>query len=280
MKKLTAGLIGSHIQSTRLPFTLKLMCEEAGIGFSFELIDTDGMTDFDFAATVDDLRARGWTGVTVTHPHKVTAAQYAGAGMRPEVAALGASNTLVFAPDLTGWNTDYTGFLGAWGACMGDAAPGRVAMAGAGGVARALGPALARLGAARIDIWDMDFERAAALADAIGTVAHALPIADAADAVRSADGLVNATALGMNSDARSAVAPALIGGQTWAFDAVYTPVDTVFLKAASAAGLTTISGFELFRHMAIRSFSAYTGLEVAAERYLPKLAALRPVAQA
>lgn len=279
MKKLTAGLIGEHIQSTRLPFALKLMCDEAGIGFEFELIDTHDVPDFDFNATVDGLREKGWTGVTVTHPHKVTSARYAGAGMRPELAHLGACNTLVFEPDLTGYNTDYTGFLAAWQAQMGTARPGRVAMAGAGGVARALAPALARLGATRIDIWDMDEARARALAAEIGDVAHAVPIAEAADAVRAADGLVNATALGMNADARSAVPVELIGGQAWAFDAVYTPVDTVFLSAASGAGLTTISGFELFRHMAIASFNAYTGLNVAADDFLPKLAALKPVAQ-
>ena len=33
---------------------------------------------------------------------------------------------------------------------------------------------------------------------------------------------------------------------TWAFDAVYTPVDTRFLADAAAAGLDTLNGYELF----------------------------------
>ena len=65
MDKLVAGLIGSYIQKTRLPRALKLLCDEAGIGFEFELIDTHGIADFDFGAKVDDLKQRNWSGVTV-----------------------------------------------------------------------------------------------------------------------------------------------------------------------------------------------------------------------
>ena len=67
-----------------------------------------------------------------------------------------------------------------------------------------------------------------------------------------------------------------MGGQRWAFDAVYTPTNTVFLMAAAEAGLNTISGFDLFRHMAIGSFEAYTGIRLDAEKTLAKLAALKP----
>jgi len=156
MDNLTAGLIGSHIQKTRLPRALGLLCDEAGLHLQFELIDTDGITDFDFDATVNDLKARSWSGVTVTHPYKTHAARYADETLLPEIARLGASNTLIFGPPLTSHNTDFTGFISAWRAGMGDTPPGKVAMAGAGGVARALAFALADLGAESISIWDID----------------------------------------------------------------------------------------------------------------------------
>ena len=38
----------------------------------------------------------------------------------------------------------------------------------------------------------------------------------------------------------------LMEGAEWAFDAVYTPVDTRFLADAADAGLATLSGYELF----------------------------------
>ena len=188
MDKLTAGLIGSHIQKTRLPRALRLLCDAAGIQFQFELIDTDGMADFHFEATVKDLKARNWSGVTVTHPYKTYAARYAGENLLPEIARLGASNTLVFGPPLSGHNTDFTGFISAWRAGMGDTSPGKVAMAGAGGVARALAFALADLGATSISIWDVEPGKAEQLAGECGGPARAVSPEQANTAVNTADG--------------------------------------------------------------------------------------------
>ncbi len=272
---LRAGLIGEHISRTRLPFALEIMCGMTGRTLEFELIDTAERDGFDFDATVRQARADGWTGVTVTHPFKTKAAAFAGDGMLPELRGLGASNTLVFGPPLTGYNTDFTGFLSAWEAGM-DAPPGHVAMAGAGGVARALGPALARLGATEIAIWDMDQGRAEDLAALIGPVALVVPADEAEEAIRRADGLVNATPMGMREYPGSAFEAALIGPQRWAFDAVYTPTNTAFLQDCAAAGLVTLSGFALFQHMAIRSFEAYTGVSLDPAAVLPKLDALKP----
>lgn len=45
---------------------------------------------------------------------------------------------------------------------------------------------------------------------------------------------------------------------TWAFDAVYTPVDTEFLADAEAAGLRIISGYELFFGQGIDAREIFT----------------------
>ncbi|WP_108880654.1 shikimate dehydrogenase [Anderseniella sp. Alg231-50] len=276
MDTLTAGLIGSHIQKTRLPRALGLLCDEAGIRLQFELIDTDGVAGFDFDATVDDLKIRDWSGVTVTHPHKTNAARYAGESLCPEIARLGASNTLVFGPPLRGHNTDFTGFVSAWHTGMGNTSPGKVALAGAGGVARALAFALADLGATGISIWDIEPGKAQQLADECGHPAQAISPTKANSAVSTADGLINATALGMEHAPGMAFQPDHIGPQSWAFDAVYTPTNTTFLKTCHAAGLECLTGFDLFCHMAIGSFEAYTGIAVDKQSALRKLAALRP----
>ena len=276
MNMLTGGLIGSHIQKTRLPRALRLLCDEAGIRLQFELIDTDGIADFQFDATVDELKGRNWSGVTVTHPYKTNAARYAGDNLRPEIARLGASNTLVFGPPLSGHNTDFTGFISAWRTNMGNTSPGNVAMAGAGGVARALAFALAGLGATSISIWDIEPGKAQQLADECGDPARAVSAEHANTAVSTADGLVNGTALGMEHAPGMAFEPDQIGPQRWAFDAVYTPTNTMFLKTCRAAGLECLTGFDLFCHMAIGSFEAYTGIAVDKAPALQKLADLRP----
>lgn len=276
MDKLVAGLIGSHIQKTRLPRALKLLCDEAGIGFEFELIDTDGVTGFDFNAKVDELKQRNWSGVTVTHPHKTEAARYAGKYLLPEIASLGASNTLIFGTPMSAHNTDFTGFVSAWRTVMGDLLPGKVAMAGAGGVARALAFALAELGATNISIWDVEPGKAEQLATECGGPARAILPSQANAAISSANGVINATALGMEHAPGMAFDANHIGKQSWAFDAVYTPTNTEFLKACRAAGLECLTGFDLFCHMAIGSFEAYTGIEVDKLSALQKLTGLRP----
>lgn len=266
-------MIGAHIARTRLPAALQIMCDDAGFELEFDLIDTAGLPSFDFDASVHGLRDRGWTGVTVTHPFKTNAARYAEDGMHPQVAHLGACNTLVFGEYLIGYNTDYTGFLAAF-APVADRGP--VVMAGAGGVARSIGAALVSLGVSDLAIYDTDTLRAKDLAFSIGPPARAIPSSAFDSAARDASGLVNATPLGMAQYPGSAFEAALLGGQVWAFDAVYTPTDTAFLMSAERAGLRCVTGFDLFRQMAIRSFAAYAGVTPDIPDTLQKLEALRP----
>ena len=276
MKTLRCGLIGDHISRTRFPAALELMCRDADIELRFELIDTAELPEFDFVQFVDGLRAEGWDGVTVTHPYKQSAADYAGDGMASELHHLGASNILVFGDGLTGFNTDYSGFLSAWKTQMEDAPVGVVALAGAGGVARAIAPALVELGASEIRIFDTSADSAHDLARRIGPCATIVSPNQWPEAIRGADGLVNATPLGMGYTPGTAFAADLISTQSWGFDAVYTPTDTQFLSDCSGAGLRILTGFDLFRHMAIRSFQAYTGVRPDPGVTLSNLTVLRP----
>ena len=45
----------------------------------------------------------------------------------------------------------------------------------------------------------------------------------------------------------------------WAFDAVYTPVNTQFLQDASQAGLEIISGYELFFFQGVHAWKLFSG---------------------
>lgn len=276
MATLRAGLIGANIQRTRLPRALETCCGLTGNSLAFELIDTQGQDGFDFAAKVRELAAQGWTGVSVTHPWKTDAAAFA-AEMVGAPPRLGASNLLLFEDDrVSARNTDYSGFLGAWKSRRGNAKPGRVAMAGAGGVARALAVALVELGAEDLALWDLDPASAIALAEAVGAPARAVAAEEAAAAVRAADGLVNATPLGMTPYPGMAFAAEDIGGQVWAFDAVYTPIETDFLRLAARQDLAVISGFDLFVHMAVDTFAAYSGIVLDSETAVERL---RPLAE-
>ena len=270
------GLIGEHISQTRFGRAMEMMCDHAGLPFEFGLIDSTDRPLFDFAAAVADLKDKGWTGTAVTHPYKGDAAALAGEGMSDDVRNLGAANSLRFGEVIEGFNTDFTGFLSAWRHEMSECQIGRVAMAGAGGVARALAPALAQLGAQEIVIWDVDFLRAESLAELTGPAAHAVKIEGAREEVLLADGLANCSPVGMDHLPGSAFPLDAIGSQTWAFDAIYMPMKTEFLEQCRNKGLATLSGFDFFRHMILDSFEVFTGVTPDRAELMPRLEALQP----
>ena len=276
-KRLKMGLIGDNISRTRLPAALKIMCNEHNLGFSFTPIDSAIEDTFDFDMTLSRIIAEGWDGVTVTHPFKLDAARVAGdhAPLGADGVRLAASNLLTFTDPIKDYNTDYSGFIHMWSS-LSYTSPGQVAMAGAGGVASAIGPALIELGAESIIIWDVEKSRAEELAYLMGQRAHAIDHHDAAQACLMADGLVNATSLGMAGYGGTAFKPEWLSQASWAFDAVYTPNKTLFLTTARAAGLTCISGFSLFKSMAIETFKTYTGLPLHQDDIYKKLETLRP----
>lgn len=273
VRRITCGLIGAHIANSRFGDALAMLGADHDIEVAFEKIDTGDDHEFRFEERVRGLIEDGWTGLTVTHPFKRQAMAMCDRtfGM-PE--RLRAANTLVFDDGIAATNTDYTGLRGAWAEIMGGARPGRVAMAGAGGVARAIVAALLEAGAAEIAVWDLTPGAAEALAEEAGGVVRAVSVEEAPALIAAADGLANATPLGMAAHPGSAFDAAALGPQSWAFDAVYGPAPTQFARDANAAGLTLITGHDLFRHMMLGSFKAYTGIDLDPAATLPKLKAL------
>ena len=84
---------------------------------------------------------------------------------------------------------------------------------------------------------------------------------DVADALQDAVGLVNATPIGMLPDRGMPVPDALLHGELWVADAVYTPLWTPLLIAAKAKGAKVMSGRELAVHQAADAFELFTGLK-------------------
>ncbi len=96
--------------------------------------------------------------------------------------------------------------------------------------------------------------------------------ASLADACDGASGLINCTPLGMVGYGGNAFAGIPIKGRTWIFDAVYTPLETPFLTEGEAAGVETLSGYELFLYQGIHAFKLFTGHDVDARELRRALA--------
>jgi shikimate dehydrogenase len=271
------GLIGRGISRTqvgRLHVALGQLC---GLDVSYDLFDADTDNAFDFSGQLRICAGEGYRGVNVTHPFKPEPLKHC-APMASLPTGLRAANTVIFEPD--GWragNTDYSGFLCAWRHRFGEETPGRVLMIGAGGVGVALGHALARLGADEIVIHDKDIPLAETLVAAISRgvararLAGQFESGQPAAEMKAADGLVNATPVGMAQYPGNPFAEQGIGGQKWAFDAIYTPLETDFLRLCKARGVARLSGFELFLYQGLDAFEIFTGLPVGREAALAAL---------
>ncbi len=264
MSTLRLGLIGDNIARSKSPLLHKLAGQMCGIEVSYEaLIPADLNLDFD--AVFELCHRNGYRGINITYPYQDKVVSKLAVDDQT-VRSIGACNTVVFdgMPPL-GLNTDYTGFIDAYRGIFGAAFPGVVALIGTGGAGRAVAFALAQLGATDLRLFDLNKASAEKLARTISSAGNEIEVDVAAsigDAVTGADGLVNCTPLGMVGHSGTAIPAALIRGQSWAFDAVYTPVETEFLANSRAAGLSIMSGYELFLHQGINAFRIFTGCEV------------------
>ncbi|SFD17699.1 shikimate dehydrogenase family protein [Tropicimonas isoalkanivorans] len=276
MPDLHLGLIGDNISRSASPRLHRAAGRQHGLDVRYDrLIPADLGQSFEevFAAC----GAQPFRGLNITHPYKERAAR----SVRiddPQVRRIGATNTILFeAGGPTGHNTDYTGFMAAYRRVRGAAAPGVVAMAGVGGVGRAVGFALLTLGAAEIRLFDIDPARAAALAEALADAAPGTRVSSVESieaAAKGATALINCTPLGMVGHPGTAIPRACLRGVDWVFDAVYTPLETQFLRDAAAGGVQIVSGYELFFYQGVHAWEIFTGLPLDENRLREDLAAV------
>ena len=258
---LRLGLIGDNITRSRSPRLHREAGRLAGLEVRYDrLIPRDMGQTFD--AAFEAARTGGYRGINVTYPYKEKAAARVAVD-DPMVRAIGAVNTVLFEPDgPKGFNTDHTGFVRAYGRVRGGAAPGTVCLIGTGGVGRAVAFGLLALGSDVLRCVDLDAAKAQTLADALRRGGSATRIEVASDAVAAAegaDGIVNCSPVGMVGLEGTPLPRGAMKGAAWAFDAVYTPVDTQFLSDAGAEGLAVLSGYELFFAQGVDAWRLFSG---------------------
>jgi shikimate dehydrogenase len=276
LRHIQLGLIGDKIQASKSPTLHHMAGRICGLDVSYDLLVPSARGEA-FEEVFDHCSAAGYRGVNVTYPYKERVlSRLAAPGA--ELLGLGACNTVVFdVAGPRGANTDCTGFASAFRHRFGGASPGSVAMAGAGGVGKAIGFALASLGATQLRLFDPDRDKAKALAAALAVHAAGLHISVSGsmeEAAGNADGIVNATPFGMAGIGGNAIPDAALRGSGWAFDAVYTPQWTEFLTKARDAGRDILSGYELFLFQGIDAFRIFTGEAVDAQSLRRELTGL------
>jgi shikimate dehydrogenase len=259
---LKLGLLGNGIKRSSSPRLHILLGELIGKETTYDLFD---LSEKEGPVSIEDELKRcadaGYDGVNVTHPYKIPAYDFVEVGDHlPK--GLRSVNTVVFRDGkMIGDNTDYSGFCRGYENIRGvGEKPGRVLQLGAGGVGFALSFGTFGLGAEEIVIHDMSEESATRLRDLlIESGANArLSNGDVVEEMKQADGLVNATPLGMFQYPGSAFPKEGFGGQKWSFDAVYTPMVTEFIQDCNAHDITVVSGFQLFFFQGVNAFEKFS----------------------
>lgn len=207
-------------------------------------------------------------GLSVTLPHKVAAMKWADERTM-NAQRIGSANTLTLTDD--GWRANNTDLPAAFESVkavvdkLGLNLTGADALVlGAGGTTPAVGLALSLLGC-KITLAARNPEAAWRIAAALDWEVEDLPTA-----VKSNWRVVaNTTPVGMFPNPDESLFPA----DNWrpdmlAFDVVYNPPQTKFLRDAAAAGAVTVDGVEMFLRQAGEQFRLWTGKE------MPRISAL------
>ena len=259
------GIIGYPLGHTLSPVFQNAALQHCGIDEVFEAWPTH---PDDLEAKVQSFRADGFLASCVTLPHKQAVIP-----MIDELAdtavAVGAVNWIINDNGhLTGHNTDSPGFLRALtelGGC--DPAGKSSVVFGAGGAARAIVHALKSAGVASMTIANRTLSRAGELAadfsdDRLEIETCAMDDPNLSKIARSADLLVNTSSMGMDGgpapDATPVTAESMSPNAV-AYDAVYAPPMTPFLKEAEQAGAQSLRGFTMLLLQGAVGFELATG---------------------
>jgi len=218
-------------------------------------------------AAVRGLRALGFRGANVTMPHKAAVLPYLD-HVAADALLIQAVNTIVVDDGaLHGYNTDIDGFVAALREVVAEPLNGASGLVlGAGGAARAAVTGLLRVGVRRFVIANRSVasaEELVRLLRALDDEARFAVVALdelAADDVRGADILVNATSLGM-------VAPLKVPGvlvdnirrDHIVYDVVYGQRPTMPFARARETGARAIDGLSMLAWQAALSFELWTG---------------------
>lgn len=272
------GLLGRGIQLSRTPAMHEAEARAREIPYVYRLLDADLMGN-PSPPLPDILRFAehlGFSGFNVTFPYKQMILPLLDE-LSPAAREVGSVNTVVFRNGRRyGHNTDVWGFRESFRREMGGAARDTVLLLGAGGAGAAVARALLDCDVGRLLIADTERSRAEGLADRLSSgfgPDRAEAVRVLSDAAAAADGIVNATPVGMAKLPGMPLDPQHVTARHWVADIVYFPLETELLRHARRAGCRTLSGQGMAVFQAVRAFELFTGIQPDADRMKAAFAA-------
>lgn len=247
------AVIGDPVAHSLSPLMHNAWLADHGIDAAYMALRLNGDNP---AEAIRNLGAFNLLGANITVPHKEAAAA---AATRTQASV---ANTLRWEPDgsLSAFNTDGDGFIDA----LDEASPHwreqtkRVLILGAGGAAAGIAAALAPH-VETLAIANRTPTRADALAASFANAASH-PWSKLDRAFTEADLIVQTTMIGMAGAPLHDWPMAACKQKAILLDIVYRPLETPFLAAARARGLTAIDGLGMLIHQGARAFELWFGV--------------------
>lgn len=251
------GIIGKPVSHSASPAMHNAAFQALGLDWVYLPIEVDDPVQFFRRMVKPASREIDWNlrGLSVTLPHKTSIIDSLDV-IDITAQKIGAVNTVVIEDgQLKGYNTDAHGAIEPLTkVCQLESES--CAVLGAGGAARAVVYGLIEQGA-HVTIFARDTKKAETLSESFNV--PVLPI----DELESSEAqiVINTTPVGMrgHSENKKPVLRSSLAGRRIAYDLVYNPLDTQFLKEARAEGCQTISGIDMLVSQAALQFQLWTG---------------------
>lgn len=222
----------------------------------------------DLGKAVEGIRALGIAGVNVTIPHKERVIEYLDEVSDYAMEIHSVNTVINVGGHLKGDTTDGSGFIRSAEAAWGNIGGCNVLVLGAGGAAKAVCFALAKIGCT-VTIANRTQQRACELSEGLRKVfgdklfrVIGLQREELAEEIIRTDLVVNTTSVGMYPDVDGIPIPAdLLHPNLRVYDLVYNPLKTRLLTEAEARGARAMTGLGMLVHQGALSFEMWTGLK-------------------
>ncbi len=257
------GLIGDPVEHTISPHMHNAGFKYFDLDYAYVPFRVAG-ENLKFA--IEGARALDIKGLNVTIPHKIEVMKYLDV-IHETAWLIGAVNTIRFADEVEGYNTDGLGAIR--GIEKLTPLKGRkIVILGAGGASRAISFQSVLSGAGQVVIANRTREKALNLAlnlkDNLNVDVKVIELGEELkNELEDADILINTTPIGMypNVNDKSLVTSDMMHEGLVVNDVIYNPLETGLLREARLAGAKTITGIKMLIYQGIESFKIWTGRE-------------------
>ncbi len=251
----TVALIGYPLGHTVSPAMHNAAYKALGLDYEYVPLE---VAPNDLKASVEGLKALHFSGFNVTIPYKEAILEHLD-DVTKLAQDIGAVNTVQNQDGkLVGYNTDGPGFIESLREDAGfDPKNKKCVLIGAGGAGRAIAVSLMENGAKSIFIYDVQTEKAEALASYVGGNLSK----DLQKEINESGALINASPVGMYPKVEASPLPEGIKlhQKLMVYDLVYNPYETRLLTQAKSAGAKAVSGLGMLVRQGAIAFTVFTG---------------------